>query len=135
MTPEDFAAREEMDEQEGWTSREKKAKKKASRTPIQTPRTTKLQVFHGSFTYSLRILLQKKKGGREDDVVHRSASAEALDKQPQSELLAGEIERQRNASVSRNFGQKMLFNALGARESSMVYNTHSLVSTVEPLSL
>lgn len=51
---------------------------------------------------------------------HRSASAEAVDKQPQSELLAGEMERQSNASVSRSFGQKMLFNALGARESSMV---------------
>ena len=53
--------------------------------------------------------------------MYRSASAEVLDIQPQSELLAGEIERHKNASVSRSFGQKMLFDALGARESSMVY--------------
>ena len=65
---------------------------------------------------------KNKKGGKKEEIElkYRSASAEALDKQPQSELLAGEMERQRNASVSRNFGQKMLFNALGARESSMV---------------
>ena len=69
------------------------------------------------------FLQQKnKKAGKKEEIElkYRSASAEALDKQPQSELLAGEMERQRNASVSRNFGQKMLFNALGARESSMV---------------
>ena len=50
----------------------------------------------------------------------RSASAEAFDNNPQSELLAGELEKQGYASVSRNFGQKMLSDALGARESSMV---------------
>ena len=65
-----------------------------------------------------RALQKGKKGDR--DELNRSASAEALDKQPQSELLAGELERQSFASVSRNFGQKMLFDALGARESSMV---------------
>jgi hypothetical protein len=95
VTPEDFAAREEMGQQEGWAgaSTGKKIKKKKT-----------------------------KKGGKEEEIElkYRSASAEALDKQPQSELLAGELERQRNASVSRNFGQKMLFNALGARESSML---------------
>lgn len=53
--------------------------------------------------------------------MQRSASAEALDKQPQSELLADELEKQSYASVSRSFGQKMLFDALGARESSMVF--------------
>ena len=63
---------------------------------------------------------KKGKKGEEIEMKHRSASAEAVDKQPQSELLAGEMERQSNASVSRSFGQKMLFNALGARESSMV---------------
>ena len=55
--------------------------------------------------------------------MYRSTSAEALDKEPQSELLAGELEKQRTASVSRSFGQKMLFDALGARESSMVRMT------------
>ena len=51
--------------------------------------------------------------------MQRSASAEAFDR-PQSELLAGEMEKQNCASVSRSFGQKMLSDALGARESSMV---------------
>ena len=66
---------------------------------------------------------KNKKGGKKEEIEMKylSASAEVLDKQPQSELLAGEMEKQRNASVSRNFGgKKMLFHALGARESSMV---------------
>ena len=70
----------------------------------------------------LHSLFQKHKKGNKDDssTMQRSASAEALDKQPQSELLADELEKQSYASVSRSFGQKMLFDALGARESSMV---------------
>lgn len=69
-------------------------------------------------------LFQKHKKGNKNDsstTMQRSASAEALDKQPQSELLADELEKQSYASVSRSFGQKMLFDALGARESSMVH--------------
>ena len=52
--------------------------------------------------------------------MQRSASAEHIDIQPQSNLLADEMKKQDFGSVSRNFGQKMLFDALGARESSMV---------------
>lgn len=71
---------------------------------------------------SLLLHSQKSKKGSKGDSakMHRSASAEAIDKQPQSELLAGELEKQNSASISRSFGQKMLFDALGARESSMV---------------
>ena len=60
---------------------------------------------------------QKEKRG--EGMKKRSASDEHLDK-PQSELLTDELQKASYASVSRSFGQKMLFDALGARDSSMV---------------
>ena len=75
--------------------------------------------------------LQKKKKEKAADasLKPRSASSDQLDK-PQSELLTKELQQQSFSSVSRSFGGKMLFNALGARKSSMVRQI--LFSTFSP---
>ncbi|CAI8009295.1 Espin [Geodia barretti] len=117
VTPEDFAA-ERGDGRAGGMGRLKHGEEEQKEGAAHIANTPK----------------NKKAGKKEEiELKYRSASAEALDKQPQSELLAGEMERQRNASVSRNFGQKMLFNALGARESSMLdIATTSLTGSRNP---
>lgn len=50
--------------------------------------------------------------------------------EPQSELLTAELQKQSHQSVSKALGEKILYDTIGARHSSMVRDTKWSVSSI-----
>ena len=53
--------------------------------------------------------------------------------EPQSELLTSELKKQSHQSVSKALGEKLLYDTIGARHSSMVSGTQYIAQVPRTL--